>query len=153
MKQIFIRADSKHEAAHNELRLRPPNIPVCGSAGTHPVLWVLEHVGHAASVLLEARQQLAQGDGQQRRGQTVTGRSGEFHAWTVREASALTAAGAPCFRFLLSAACRAATHRPSSQHEPQRATADGQRGRPMGAKLETRSTNRRTDRASRSTWE
>lgn len=49
------------------------------SPDTHPILRVLKHIGHAASVLLEARQQLPQADCQKPQSEPVKGHCGEFH--------------------------------------------------------------------------
>lgn len=49
------------------------------SPHTHPILRVLKHIGHAASVLLEARQQLPQADCQKPQSEPVKGHGGEFH--------------------------------------------------------------------------
>lgn len=49
------------------------------SPDTHPVLRVFKHVGHTASVLLEASQQLSQADRQEPQSEPVKGHGGEFH--------------------------------------------------------------------------
>lgn len=49
------------------------------SRATHSILRVFKHVGHTASVLLEASQQLSQADRQQPSSEHVKGHSGEFH--------------------------------------------------------------------------
>lgn len=53
---------------------------------THPVLWIFIHIGHTASVLLEASQQLPQADRQQPQGQNVKDHRGEFHGSLVTPA-------------------------------------------------------------------
>ena len=49
------------------------------SRATHSILRVFKHVGHTASVLLEASQQLSQADRQQPGSEHVKGHSGELH--------------------------------------------------------------------------
>lgn len=49
------------------------------SCSTHPVLRVFKHVGHAASVVFEASQQLPQADHQEPQSEHVKGRPGDFH--------------------------------------------------------------------------
>lgn len=58
-----------------------PRMPLCVnySLCTHPVLWVFKHIGHTASVLLEATQQLSQANRQKPQSESVKGHSGEFH--------------------------------------------------------------------------
>lgn len=65
---------------------------------THPILRIFKHVGHTASVLLEASQQLSQADRQKPQSEAVKGHCGEFHGSGLGF-SDITSGSPSCFIF------------------------------------------------------
>lgn len=106
---------------------------------THPILRIFKHVGHTASVLLVASQQLSQADRQEPHSEAVKGHCGEFHGSGLGF-SDITAGSPSCF--LLHSANSKAPHRLShSPVQPTRSSDDWQTARPIGGQKARELTN------------